>query len=141
MRSRTSRYLLDTHVFLWLVLGDTKLKPARRKALEMAAVTGGLFVSPITCWEIATLAARGRVQLGMPCQDWMKEALGAPGLSILEFSPHIAVEAADLPGPFHGDPADRMIVACARIKKLILATRDEKILSYAEEGYVSVLAC
>ncbi len=137
--NKTSKYLLDTHVFLWLILGNKQLK--ERQILETAAATGGLLVSPITCWEIGMLASRGRVHFGMSCQDWVDQALKAPGIVTIDISPRIAIEASYLPGKFHGDPADRMLIASARVKNLIFATRDKKILAYSEQGYVSALHC
>ena len=137
--SKATRYLLDTHVFLWLMLSNKQLR--EKRALETAALTGGLLVCPITCWEIGMLTSRGRVHFGMPCQEWIEKALKAPGISVLELSPRIAVEASYLPGKFHGDPSDRMLIAAARINNLVLATADEKILKYSEQGYVKVLRC
>lgn len=134
-------YLLDTHVFLWLMLGREDLKEAQRQILASAATSGGIRVSAITCWEVGMLAARGRIHLGMPCQGWIAQSLSAPGLSVLDLSPRIAVEAAELPGEFHGDLADRMLVASARVANIALATRDAKILAYAQEGYLQVLPC
>jgi PIN domain nuclease of toxin-antitoxin system len=55
---------------------------------------------------------------------------------LLPLTPKIAVETSYLPGALHADPADRMLVASARIHHLTLATRDEKILAYAQEGYI-----
>ncbi len=137
--SESARYVLDTHVFLWLMLANQELK--QKAALEAAALTGGLLVSPISCWEIGMLAARGRLKLGLPCPEWVERALAAPGVSLLAFSPRIAVEASSLPGDFHGDAADRILVASARVNNLTLASRDERILAYGQEGYVSVLLC
>jgi PIN domain nuclease of toxin-antitoxin system len=51
--------------------------------------------------------------------------------------PAIAIESCKLPGTFHADPADRMLVATARIKKLTLVTRDARILKYSRQGYAS----
>jgi PIN domain nuclease of toxin-antitoxin system len=137
--SRTAKYLLDTHVFVWLMLENQHLK--KRSILETAAITGGLLVSPITCWEVGMLASRRRINLRMPTQDWIEQALTTPGLSLLELSARIAVEASYLPGKPHGDPVDRILIATARIKGLTLATRDEKILGYSEQGYVNTIAC
>lgn len=133
------RLLLDTHIFLWLMLGSKDL--GNREALEESSSRGNLFVSPITCWEVGMLASRGRVSLSLPCHDWMAQALKAPGLSLLPLSAEAAVEASFLPGKFHGDPADRMLVASARAHTLRLATRDQKILDYGESGMVQVLPC
>jgi PIN domain nuclease of toxin-antitoxin system len=137
--SKSDAYLLDTHVFVWLMLGEKALKQKDR--LETAALTGGLLVSPISCWEIGMLSARGRLKLGVPCIDWIEQALKAPGLSLLDLTPQMAVEASYLPGEFHGDPADRILVACARVRNLTLATRDDKILEYGSQGHVPVLPC
>jgi len=123
------------------MLGDETLKDTQRQTLASAAMSGKLRVSAITCWEVGMLATRGRIHLGMPCQEWIAISLSAPGLSVLDLSPRIAVEAAELPGEFHGDPADRILVASARVKNLVLATRDAKILAYAKEGYLQVLPC
>ncbi len=134
-----AKYLLDTHIFLWLMFGDQTLK--ERQTLEAAVSTGGLFVSAISCWEIGMLAARGRLILGLPCLDWVEQALVTPGVSLLEISPRIAVEASYLPGGFHNDPADRILVASARVQNLTLATRDDKILEYSRSGNVRTIVC
>ena len=137
--NRQTKYLLDTHIFLWLMLANPILK--KRTVLETAAVTGGLLVSPVTCWEIGMLVSRNRVNLKMPCQEWIDMSLKAPGLSLLELSARIAVEASHLPGKFQGDPVDQILVATARVKDLTLATRDEKILAYAKHGHIPVMDC
>jgi PIN domain nuclease of toxin-antitoxin system len=136
-----SGYLLDTHTFLWLMLGSDALKQETQEQLGAAAARGELSLSAISCWEIAMLASRGRIHLQAPTQVWIERALSAPGLSVIELSPKIAVEAAELPGDFHGDPADRMIVATARLHQRVLVTRDTKILTYAATGYLSALPC
>ena len=137
--NRQSRYLLDTHVFLWLVEGAENLK--KRSILETAALTGGLLISPITCWEIGMLASRKRINLKMSCHEWVDQSLKTPGVSLLELSARIAIEASYLPGELHGDPTDRILIATARIKNLTLATRDAKILAYSKQGHVDTIAC
>ena len=87
------------------------------------------------------LASRERIHLGMPCQEWVDQALKAPGIGILELSSRIAIEASYLPGKFHGDPIDCILIAAARVKNLTLATHDKKILAYGEQGHVNVLHC
>ena len=138
MNSR-AKYLLDTHIFLWLMQGGENLK--KKSLLETAALTGGLVVSPITYWEIGLLSSRYRINLKMPYQEWVDQSLKSPGLSLLELSAQMAVEASYLPGQFHSDPVDRILVATARVKNLTLATRDEKILAYSKRGHVNTLAC
>lgn len=137
--TKVNGYLLDTHVFVWLMLGHPPLKP--KAVLEKAALTGGILVSPMTCWEIGMLSSRNRLNLGMPCLEWIEQALAAPGVSLLDLSASIAVEASYLPGNFHGDPADRILVASARVHNITLATCDRQILTYAQKGYVNVLRC
>ena len=137
--NRTVQYLLDTHVFVWLMLADQQLK--RKSFFETVAITGELFISPVSCWEIGLLATRNRLQLRMPTLEWVERSLKTPGLSLLALSPRSAVEASYLPGKFHGDRIDRILVATARIENLTLATRDEKILEYAKQGHVNTLVC
>lgn len=132
-------YLLDTHVFLWLMQGNVDLK--QRDRLEQAAQWGGLRLSVISCWEVGMLASRNRIHFPMTCEDWLMQSLKAPGLTLQPLTPEAAVVASYLPGEFHGDPADRMLVATARTHQLILATRDEKILAYGAQGFVKTLPC
>ena len=72
----------------------------------------------------------GRLELPEPVERWLEEALGYPGVRLLDLTPRIAVEATQLPGGFHRDPADQLIVATARVHGLPLATADRKILEY-----------
>lgn len=139
-RKKTSPLLiLDTHVWVWLVAGDAALSSAARDAIERNAVDGAVLVPAIAVWEVAMLDARGRLVLGKPVLQWVEDALSAPGLGLAPFSPDVAVESVRLPPPFHDDPADRMIVATARIAGATLVTRDRTILDYGARGHVAVL--
>jgi PIN domain nuclease of toxin-antitoxin system len=132
--------ILDTHVWLWMVEGDrSALPPAAIDAIEEAARAGAVRVSAISVWEVAMLEARGRIGLSRPVDDWVRAALRAPGISLLPLSPEIAVESTRLPGGPHGDPADRILMASARILGGRLATRDATILDYAATGQLRVL--
>ncbi len=86
------------------------------------------------------LAAKGRIELPVPCEQWVDEALAGSGVQMAEFTPRIGVFAAFLPGAFHGDPADRIIVATAIQTGATLITRDARILEYAEAGQVSAVS-
>jgi PIN domain nuclease of toxin-antitoxin system len=68
--------------------------------------------------------------------QWIEQALNVPGLSVENISPLIAVESSQLPGKFHEDPADRLIVATARALQAVLLTRDSKILNYGQSRYI-----
>lgn len=132
--------VLDTHAWVWLVAGDATLSPEARDAIERDAVDGAVLVPAIAVWEVAMLDRRGRLVLGKPVLQWVEDALSAPGLDLAPFTPDVAVESARLPAPFHDDPADRMIIATARIAGATLVTRDRKILDYGARGNVAVLA-
>lgn len=121
--------LLDTHVWVWWVHGDASL-PALHRALLDAAEETGIAVSAISCWEVAKLVERGRLALPCPVFDWLRQALGYPGVRLVELTPRICVESTQLPGAFHRDPADQIIVATARVLDVPLVTVDGKILEY-----------
>lgn len=121
--------LLDTHVWIWFV-HDSPMPWEIENALEDRNENEALAVSSISCWEVAKLVERGRLDLKMDIGFWLANALGPSGISLLHLTPQIAVEACDLPGEFHRDPADQIIVATARVYDIPLVTADQKIRSY-----------
>ncbi len=121
--------VLDTHIWIWWAHGDPSL-PASVRALLDASEQTGIAVSAISCWEVAKLVERGRLTLPCPVFDWLQQALAYPGISLIDLSPRICAESAHLPGTFHRDPADQIIVATARVLDAPLVTVDGKILSY-----------
>ena len=131
--------LLDTHVWVWLMFGDKRLGSANRRLLENAVPDGLLRVSVISVWEIAMLESKGRLTLASDCESWVREALAAPGVRLSEITPHVAVSSTRLPGVFHGDPADRILIATARESGAILLTADQAILQYGSEGHVQAV--
>ncbi len=99
--------LLDTHTWIWLINGDEQLKSSEALPLiEQAAQLSNVKVSAISVWEVSMLEGKGRISFSMDCLDWVKQALDAPGLSLVPLTPEIAVLSSRLPGDFHGDPAD-----------------------------------
>ena len=90
-------------------------------------------------WEIALLASKARIGLGMPVRDWIHAALERPGFTVTALDPDIAPESCALPGDFHADPADRFLVATARLKHAVFVTRDRRILKYGSQGHLKVL--
>jgi PIN domain nuclease of toxin-antitoxin system len=131
---------LDTHVWLWFMLADAELASNEQNAINRAAASGRLKIAAISVWEAALLASRGRVALGRPLAQWIAEAVSAPGLSIEPLLPQVAVEAASLPETFPREPADRLIVATARVANATLMTRDRRILDYAARGHLAAVA-
>ncbi len=85
------------------------------------------------------LVKSGRLSLNANMSHWTKEALSKPGLNLLGFSPEIAIESVNLPEPVHKDPADRILMASARVQRLTLVTRDEKVLEFAVRNHLAHL--
>ncbi|MBM4345756.1 MAG: type II toxin-antitoxin system VapC family toxin [Deltaproteobacteria bacterium] len=133
------RVLIDTHVLIWLLEGRPELPAASLAVLEREIGLHGAAVSAMSFWEVAMLAKRGRIALLRPVAAWRQAALGLPRVVEVPLAGEVAVEAAQLPGEFHADPADRFLVATARVLGMRLATRDGRILDYARSGLVQVL--
>jgi len=131
--------LLDTHVFIWYVNGNEELRKPTRKIIDTAIQNNTLYLAAISLWEISMLDAKKRIILEMPCLEWLNHAIKEIRLQILPITPAIAIESCHLPGGFHEDPADRLIVATARVEGLALATRDTKILTYSQSKYLAVV--
>jgi PIN domain nuclease of toxin-antitoxin system len=132
--------ILDTHVWIWMVEGDdTKLSRSAVQEIERSAKAGLVRVCPITIWEVAMLEAKGRLSLSRPIEEWVRDALRAPGVRLEPMSPEIAIESARLPGSPHGDPADRILMASARVLGGRLATCDSKLIEYSKLGNLNVL--
>lgn len=89
-----------------------------------------LGISVISCWEVAKLVEVGRLVLRVPVEHWVEQALQYPGVDPPELTPRIAVESTLLPGVFHRDSADQIIVATARFHDCPLLTADTRILNY-----------
>jgi PIN domain nuclease of toxin-antitoxin system len=131
--------LLDTHTLIWLFQGSKELSEDIIVKIHQAGSNGKVFISAISVWELSMLVAKGRVTLSKSIHQWVEDSLSQPGVNLSLLTPAIAIESSFLPGEFHGDPADRIIVATARLNDLILLTRDRKILQYGSEGYVDCL--
>ena len=121
--------VLDTHIWIWWVHGDEHLSKQQYEWLQENEEQG-LGVSIISCWEVAKLVEYDRLTLPCPVAEWLDQALGYPGISLLELTPRIVVESTQLPEEFHKDPADQLIVASARILDCPLLTADARILNY-----------
>ncbi|MFN0064452.1 MAG: type II toxin-antitoxin system VapC family toxin [Myxococcaceae bacterium] len=133
------RLLLDTHVVIWLAEGVEKLSKTARVMIERAATGDGLAVSAISFWEVAMLADRGRISVSQPIEVWRQRVLAVPGLIEASVGGDVAIEAVQLPGSLHADPADRIIVATARINGWRLVTSDRRLLDYGALGNVAAV--
>jgi PIN domain nuclease of toxin-antitoxin system len=137
--------LLDTCAVIWLASGEP-LSPAATFAIVSAGLADGVFVSTISAWEIGLLSRPrpGRppmVQCLPDAKTWFARFLAGPGIKETLLSPAIAIDASCLPGDFHADPMDRLIVATARHLGSPVVTRDRKIISYAQAGHLAVIPC
>lgn len=132
--------LLDTHYWIWLQFGTpNRLTEPERRAVDQAGAAGTLLISAMSVWEVAMLVSKGKLALYSPIDAWIRRALATPGLSTVPLTPEIAVESCNLPPPFHGDPADRIIVATARNMGATLLTRDDKIIKYGRKHHLALL--
>ncbi len=132
--------LLDTHAFVWLMEGDTKITKNKKLValIEKNIPSQSIFVSEISAWEIAMLESKGRIKLNEPIEDWLEQAFNAPGLKSINLTPKIIVDSVNLPGKFHADPSDRLIVATSRVLGAELITVDKEIIRYSKSGYLKV---
>lgn len=127
--------ILDTHIWVKWVLDESQLPSVlcdRIREYENI----GLGVSVISCWEVAKLVELKRLTFEMDVYDWIDQALSYPGIQLIEFLPKVAVESTQLPGKFHRDPADQIIVATARVHNYLLMTMDKKILDYEHVKFI-----
>jgi len=123
----STEVVLDTHALVWWADESPELSPQAGEAIASAPA---VFVSAITFWEIGMLVAKGRIRLDRSPEDWQFAVLAQPRLAELPVSADVARIAAELP-EFHGDPADRMIVASAVATQRDLVSRDTRIAAWA----------
>ena len=128
--------LLDTHILLWWHGDRDRLSREQQDVIAGAGADSPLEVSDISLWEVAMLYSLGRVRLTIPLREWLDKAVAAPLVRRHGISPAVAAELASLPDSFHRDPADRILVATARVLGATLLTRDRRI---AEAGLVDTL--
>lgn len=122
--------VLDTQVWLWWTHDVSMLTAAAIQAINRAEKTDGLRVSAISVWEIATKSALGKLELSMELDEWYRLASSYPNLVVEPVGPKDAIASTRLPGNFHRDPADRLIVALARRYGAALITSDRLIRGY-----------
>jgi PIN domain nuclease of toxin-antitoxin system len=118
-------------VLLWWVNGSDLLSDAAEKEITTTLKKGDeVLVSTISAWEVAMLIEKERLILSMDVESWFDEVSQIEGLRFIPVDNEIAIKSTVLPGEFHKDPADRMIVATARKLAIPLMTADQKITDY-----------
>lgn len=139
-----SPLLLDTCAVIWLANGELSEDVA---ALVMnAGLAGGIFVSPVSAWEIGMLGRprQGRAPAYSFLPDpktWFARVMSGPAIKQAPVTPDIAIDAYHLPGELHGDPGDRLMISTSRHMRIPILTRDSRILDYGAAGHVDVIAC
>jgi len=131
---RDNVVLLDTHTWLWYAIGDESLNASACEVIDEAAITQNVGISIISLWELGMLESKGRIFFPEDILIWTKKALMETETKTFPISSKIAINSSRLPGNFHGDPADRIIVATAHELNAILITRDRKINKYCEKN-------
>jgi len=122
------RLILDTCAILWSVVDPKKLSAHAREILNLDSAE--VFISPISSAEIACRVERKRIELDRHWKVWFRYFVKLNGWQIVPIDLDIIEEAYSLPESFHQDPADRLIVATARLHSLVVVTGDKKILDY-----------
>ena len=122
--------VLDTHVWIWWVSDPRLMSPGARKLVQRSINEQSVHISSISAWEVAMLADRGRLQLTIPVDDWVRESEALSFFNFVPVTNSIALKSVGLAAPFHSDPADRIIIATAIAMGATLVTKDRKIRGY-----------
>lgn len=122
------RFILDTCAILWVVANPDKLTSHTRELLSLDS--SEVYVSPISAAEIACGVERKRIELDRHWKVWFRYFINQNGWEVAPINLSVTEEAYSLPEDFHQDPADRLIVATARLNALTVVTGDQKILDY-----------
>ncbi len=125
------RIFLDTHAWIWWVTRDRRLSSRALSAIRQAVEQDAVWLSAISIWELAKKAEKGQLVFDRPLRQWVRQALEVEGLLIAEITNEILLESCELPRPFHGDPADQIIVATVRHHGGLLITKDKAIRNYS----------
>jgi PIN domain nuclease of toxin-antitoxin system len=122
--------LLDTHIWLWWLHDQNRLSQQMQTAIASEESNNGILVSAISVWEVAVKFSLGKLTLPIPIEEWYTLAQTYPGIVIEALEPLDAIASTQLPGEFHKDPADRILIAISRRYAIPLLTVDTKILNY-----------
>jgi len=123
--------LLDTHALVWWQAGGARLSRRARRTIEG---DDALLVSPLSCWEVATLARLGRIVLDREAGLWVRDLYQDERITAAPLTPEAASWAGSLADEFPGDPIDRLLYATARDLRVPFLTKDERLHAYATQA-------
>ncbi len=132
------KILLDTHVWLWLMTGNSVLTQEFVASCQTILSMQGIFISSMSIWEVGMLVDKKRIEMEIDVLDWVTQALDEPGIQLCHVTPRIAIQSTRLPGEIHGDPVDRLLIASAYEENAVLVTCDKKILAYGTDKFINV---
>ena len=118
--------LLDTCALLWLSEKHANLS---REIMSMIEEASSVYISSITCFEIALKCKSGKLKLPVPPKSWLDLVLEHHDISVIDISSDVSLLSAELP-PYHKDPCDRFIIATAIINSFPVVTADENFRKY-----------
>lgn len=127
--------LLDTHIWLWWLLGDRRLGVRERLSIDQMAATGNVAISWVSIWETEMLERKSRISLEPGIAEWLELATRPEVCTILPADVDVVLAQRRLPETFHTDPADRLIVATSLLSGYALSTHDQRII---EAGVCSI---
>ena len=133
--------LLDTCAAIWLVNGDPMSAHSRDSITAAQTENLGVYVSPMTAWEVATLVAKNRLQLALSPEAWFDALLGLVGVRLAAMPPRVLIASTTLPGAPPRDPVDRIIAATGRTFGYSIVTRDGELMLYARAGHIDAVGC
>ena len=131
------KLILDTHILIWYIEGINLSEP-QVELIDKMREKSSLYISAISIWEIALLVSKERIALSIDIDEWIQRVASITGLNLMDLSIPILTQSCTLLNYEHKDPADRMIIASARSINAHLITLDQKIIDYADKGYLKI---
>lgn len=137
MSKENVKIVIDTHILIWCLIDKNKLTNSEIELISEAQLHNSLLVSSISLWEIAMLVNKKKISIFGRVNDFLEDIENLPGIQISQINGKIASESITLHN-FHGDPADRIIVATTKVHSAKLITRDQKIIQWAKSGIINI---
>jgi PIN domain nuclease of toxin-antitoxin system len=122
------KLLLDTHTFLWFILGDPKLSTSARTRIEDPS--NDKLLSVASLWEIAIKSSLGKLTLTQPFDILIPREVHNNGFHVLAITLDHLAAVTTLPF-HHRDPFDRLMVAQAMVERLPIVSRDSTLDAYS----------